>query len=46
MEPDVIMWKAVIGACSIHRKFEMGEKAGHMLLQLAPYDHSGYVCIK
>ncbi|KAI0504416.1 hypothetical protein KFK09_015368 [Dendrobium nobile] len=45
MEPDIVMWKALVGACRIYRKFELGEKAGYRLIKAAPEDHAGYVLL-
>ncbi|KAI7995217.1 Pentatricopeptide repeat-containing protein [Camellia lanceoleosa] len=45
MKPDAIMWKALLGACKIHRNFKMGEKAGLQLIEIAPYDHASYVLL-
>ncbi|KAJ6851510.1 pentatricopeptide repeat-containing protein-like [Iris pallida] len=45
MEPDVVMWKALVGACRIHKNFKLGEKAGHKLIEVAPDDHAGYVLL-
>ncbi|OVA15413.1 Pentatricopeptide repeat [Macleaya cordata] len=45
MKPDKVMWKALLGACRIHRNFETGERAGLRLLELAPDDHASYVLL-
>ncbi|XP_058112429.1 pentatricopeptide repeat-containing protein At5g48910-like [Magnolia sinica] len=45
MDPDAVMWKALLGACRIHRNFELGERAGIRLIELAPVDHAGYVLL-
>ncbi|XP_059655622.1 pentatricopeptide repeat-containing protein At5g48910-like [Cornus florida] len=45
MKPDAVMWKALLSACRIHRNFEMGEKAGLQLIELAPDDHACYVLL-
>ncbi|XP_010943355.1 pentatricopeptide repeat-containing protein At5g48910-like [Elaeis guineensis] len=45
MEPDAVMWKAVVGACRIHRNLELGEKAGFRLVKAAPDDHAAYVLL-
>lgn len=45
MEPDVVMWKAIVAACRVHGNTELGEKAGHRLIEVAPNDHAGYVLL-
>nr|XP_015612414.1 pentatricopeptide repeat-containing protein At5g48910 isoform X2 [Oryza sativa Japonica Group] len=45
MKPDAAVWKALVGACKTHRNFELGRKAGHMLIEAAPNDHAGYVLL-
>ncbi|KAJ1290066.1 hypothetical protein BS78_02G213900 [Paspalum vaginatum] len=45
MEPDASMLKALSGACRTHRNLELGEKAGHRLIESAPNDHAGYVLL-
>uniref|UniRef100_A0A0E0M2E0 DYW domain-containing protein n=1 Tax=Oryza punctata TaxID=4537 RepID=A0A0E0M2E0_ORYPU len=45
MKPDAAVWKALVGACRTHRNFELGRKAGHMLIETAPNDHAGYVLL-
>uniref|UniRef100_A0A0E0B4A1 BHLH domain-containing protein n=1 Tax=Oryza glumipatula TaxID=40148 RepID=A0A0E0B4A1_9ORYZ len=43
MKPDAAVWKALVGACKTHRNFELGRKAGHMLIEAAPNDHAGSI---
>ncbi|WVZ65288.1 hypothetical protein U9M48_014682 [Paspalum notatum var. saurae] len=45
MEPDASMLKTLLGACRTHRNLELGEKAGHRLIESAPNDHAGYVLL-
>ncbi|KAI3953644.1 hypothetical protein MKW98_017468 [Papaver atlanticum] len=45
MKPDKVMWKALLGACRNHRNFEVGERAGLKLIELAPDDHASYVLL-
>lgn len=45
MEPDAVMLKALVGACRIHRNFELGEEAGYKLIEVAPDDHASYVLL-
>ena len=45
MKPDVIMQKSSLGACKIHRNFDLGKKAGLEVIELAPDDHASYVLL-
>nr|DAD29296.1 TPA_asm: hypothetical protein HUJ06_030764 [Nelumbo nucifera] len=45
MKPDAVMWKALLGACRIHKNLEMGEQAGLKLIELAPNDHASYALL-
>lgn len=45
MEPDAVMWKALLAACKTHGNFKMGERAGIKLIELAPNDHTSYVLL-
>ncbi|GFZ18352.1 hypothetical protein Acr_27g0000910 [Actinidia rufa] len=45
MKPDAIMQKSLLGACKIHRNFDLGKKAGLEVIELAPDDHAGYVLL-
>ncbi|PSS28931.1 Pentatricopeptide repeat-containing protein [Actinidia chinensis var. chinensis] len=45
MKPDAIMWKSLLGACKTHKNFELGEKAGLELIELAPDDHASYTLL-
>ncbi|KAF8399503.1 hypothetical protein HHK36_015370 [Tetracentron sinense] len=40
MECNAIVWRALLGACRIHRDLELGERVRRHLLELEP-DHSG-----
>ncbi|OAY73752.1 Pentatricopeptide repeat-containing protein [Ananas comosus] len=44
-EPDSVMWKAILGACRIHKNFTLGEKAGLRLIEVAPNDNASYVLL-
>ncbi|KAG6522598.1 hypothetical protein ZIOFF_019739 [Zingiber officinale] len=33
VEPDIVMWRALLGACRIHGHEELGEEVGKILLQ-------------
>lgn len=45
MKPDAVMWKALVAGCRIHSNFELGEKAGYKLIEVAPDDHASYVLL-
>ncbi|XP_064954907.1 pentatricopeptide repeat-containing protein At5g48910-like [Musa acuminata AAA Group] len=45
IEPDKVMWKAVVGACRVNKNYELGEKAGLKLIEIAPDDNAGYVLL-
>ncbi|XP_057962252.1 pentatricopeptide repeat-containing protein At5g48910-like [Malania oleifera] len=45
MKPDAVVWKALLGACRIHRNLKRGEKAGLKLIELTPDDHAGYILL-
>ncbi|KAG0465251.1 hypothetical protein HPP92_019415 [Vanilla planifolia] len=45
MVPDPVIWKQLLGACRIHRNFDLGEKAGCKLIEAAPNDHAGYILL-
>ncbi|XP_047320087.1 pentatricopeptide repeat-containing protein At5g48910-like isoform X2 [Impatiens glandulifera] len=45
MEPDVVMWKALLSACKTHKEFEMGEEVGIRLIKEDPDDHANYVLL-
>ncbi|RRT69732.1 hypothetical protein B296_00033288 [Ensete ventricosum] len=45
IEPDKVMWKAIVGACRVNKNYELGEKAGLKLIELAPDDNAGYVLL-
>ncbi|KAL6579371.1 hypothetical protein OROMI_009587 [Orobanche minor] len=40
MEPSGGVWGALLGACMVHKDFEVGEIVGNYLIKLEPY-HSG-----
>ncbi|CAM6127307.1 unnamed protein product [Calypogeia fissa] len=44
-EPDVIAWKALLGACRVHGNVQMGERIGQQVLQLDPGTSPGYVLL-
>nr|UPT48813.1 pentatricopeptide repeat protein AaPPR849 [Agave angustifolia] len=34
IEPDLVVWRALLSACKVHRRVEIGEEVGKRLLQL------------
>ncbi|KAH9551807.1 hypothetical protein CY35_09G032400 [Sphagnum magellanicum] len=44
-EPNVAVWKALLGACRIHGNVEMGEQIAKHVLELEPRNASGYVLL-
>lgn len=45
MQPDDVIWKALLGACKIHGNVEMGERVAKRLIELAPHDSGCYVTV-
>ncbi|KAK7350570.1 hypothetical protein VNO77_09340 [Canavalia gladiata] len=45
MKPDDVIWKALLGACKMHKNIEIGMRATEVLMQLAPHDSGAYVAI-
>ncbi|KAI3509197.1 hypothetical protein L1887_24288 [Cichorium endivia] len=43
VKPDVQLWQALLGACSIHGNLEIGKYAAGQLCLLAPESHVPYV---
>ncbi|XP_020681293.2 pentatricopeptide repeat-containing protein At4g13650 isoform X1 [Dendrobium catenatum] len=43
--PDSMIWRSLLGACTIHKNIEVGEFAGHRLLELEPHDSATYVLL-
>ncbi|XP_043723929.1 pentatricopeptide repeat-containing protein At1g71420 [Telopea speciosissima] len=43
MEPDSVIWSALLGACRKHREPKMAELAGRKLMELDPKNSLGYV---
>ncbi|RDX80329.1 Pentatricopeptide repeat-containing protein, partial [Mucuna pruriens] len=45
MKPDDVIWKALLGACKMHKNIEIGRRAAEVLMQLAPHDSGAYVAL-
>ncbi|KAI9112301.1 hypothetical protein K1719_016824 [Acacia pycnantha] len=42
---DDVIWKALLGACKMHKNIEVGGRAAEVLMQLAPHDSGAYVAL-
>ncbi|QHN82088.1 pentatricopeptide repeat-containing protein At5g48910-like [Arachis hypogaea] len=45
IKSDDVIWKALLGACKVHKNVEIGRRAAEVLMQLAPHDSGAYVAI-
>ncbi|KAA8519187.1 hypothetical protein F0562_013442 [Nyssa sinensis] len=45
VEPDAIVWRALLGACRIYKNVELGEEAAVNLLELEPHVGGNYVLL-
>ncbi|KNA14930.1 hypothetical protein SOVF_102820 [Spinacia oleracea] len=44
-EPSIMIWRAVLGACVIHKNVELGKVAAEHVLEMEPQDESAYVLL-
>ncbi|CAH1414829.1 unnamed protein product [Lactuca virosa] len=44
-EPSVMIWRALLGACVIHKDVELGEVCATRVLEMEPHDESTYVLL-
>ncbi|XP_065852215.1 pentatricopeptide repeat-containing protein At4g13650 [Euphorbia lathyris] len=44
-EPDAMVWRTLLSACTIHKNTEVGEVAARHLLKLEPEDSATYVLL-
>ncbi|XP_009415626.3 putative pentatricopeptide repeat-containing protein At3g01580 [Musa acuminata AAA Group] len=44
-EPDITMWKALLGSCTLHRNLELGKLAAEKIFELTPTDSASYVLL-
>ncbi|XP_028783435.1 pentatricopeptide repeat-containing protein At5g48910-like [Neltuma alba] len=42
---DDVIWKALLGACKMHKNIEIGRRAAEVLMHLAPHDSGAYVAL-
>lgn len=45
IEPDAMIWRTLLSACTVHKNLEIGEWAAHHILQLEPEDSASYVLL-
>lgn len=45
MEPDSVIWGALLGACSFHRDVQLGEIAAEFLYKLEPWNSGNLVIL-
>ncbi|XP_026424278.1 pentatricopeptide repeat-containing protein At4g02750-like isoform X1 [Papaver somniferum] len=45
IEPDSIVWKALLGACRIHQNVELGRRVAEKLFQLEPHNSGIYILL-
>ncbi|KVI09041.1 pentatricopeptide repeat-containing protein At2g22410, mitochondrial-like [Cynara cardunculus var. scolymus] len=45
MKPDVVVWGALLGACRLHGKVEIGKQVLKHVLELEPYTSGVYVLV-
>lgn len=45
IEPDALIWRTFLSACTVHKNMEFGKIAASRLLELEPYDSATYVLL-
>ncbi|KAL4200306.1 hypothetical protein AMTRI_Chr03g149040 [Amborella trichopoda] len=45
IEPDAMVWKTFLSACTVHKNLELGEAAAKSLLELDSHDSAAYVLL-
>ncbi|CAN0857745.1 Pentatricopeptide repeat-containing protein At5g15300 [Linum grandiflorum] len=45
IEPNGIIWRTLLGACSVHGDIELGKHATERLMKLAKHESGGYVLL-
>lgn len=45
IEPDAMVWRTLLSACTVRKDIETGQLAAHHLLQLEPEDSATYVLV-
>ncbi|XP_023767215.1 pentatricopeptide repeat-containing protein At5g66520 [Lactuca sativa] len=44
-EPDVVVWRGLLGGCKIHKNVEIGEDVNRKIIALEGYDDGNYVLL-
>ncbi|XP_020256044.1 pentatricopeptide repeat-containing protein At4g13650 isoform X1 [Asparagus officinalis] len=45
VDPDAMIWRTLLSACTVHKNVEIGEFAAQHLLELEPHDSATYVLL-
>ncbi|XP_020093081.1 pentatricopeptide repeat-containing protein At4g13650 [Ananas comosus] len=45
IDPDAMVWRTLLSACTVHKNTEIGELAAKYLLELEPHDSASYVLL-
>lgn len=45
IEPDMVLWRALLSACSVHKNVEMGEFVGKFLIERDPLYDGNYILL-
>lgn len=45
IKQDDVIWKALLGACKMHKNIEIGKRVAEILMDLAPHDSGSYVAL-
>ncbi|CAN1146184.1 Pentatricopeptide repeat-containing protein At5g15300 [Linum perenne] len=45
IEPNEIIWRTLLGACSVHGDIELGKRATERLMKLGKHESGGYVLL-
>ncbi|XP_077241221.1 pentatricopeptide repeat-containing protein ELI1, chloroplastic-like [Tasmannia lanceolata] len=45
IEPDTVVWGALLGACRIHQNIELGRKIAERLFELEPQNSGNYILL-
>jgi pentatricopeptide repeat protein len=45
VEPDSMVWRTLLGACTVHGNLLLGERAARCLIELEPQDSATYVLL-
>ncbi|PON65350.1 Mitogen-activated protein kinase kinase kinase [Trema orientale] len=45
IKQDDVIWKALLGACKMHKNIDIGKRVAEILMNLAPHDGGSYVAL-